>query len=222
MYGLTPRVLQLTSSSGRRKKIRCDGGKPVCRNWIKAGEDCAYKASDTVNNELSAELRRKTDDLSGLKAQVRRLAQMPSAERDSAISELLSNLNGTLPDDTGIPGGEGPEGRHVSELSVDESGDVRPYGATSRFHATPYEAAASKPDSSEEEYHRKWLKSNARFQQSLEDKALQRLQAPEISADIAFDQATMLLDIYWTWQAPLHNCIYRRCRYSHVQDSCAR
>lgn len=200
----------LTRSPGRKKKIRCDGGKPLCRNCTRTADDCAYKASDAVNNELSAELHRKTDELSNLRHRVRTLGQVSGEERDRAISELLRAVN--VPSEpTGACTEERAESNQASELSVDESGHVRPYGATSRFHLRPYEAAVSKPDSGEEEYHRKWLRSNARFQQSWENKALQRLHEPAF-ADITFEQATILLDIYWTWQAPLHNCIYRRCR----------
>lgn len=61
-----------------------------------------------------------------------------------------------------------------------------------------------------EEYHRKWLASNARFQESIEKVALGNLHR---YTDLDIDACTTLLEIYWTWQAPLHNYVYRRCKY---------
>lgn len=60
-----------------------------------------------------------------------------------------------------------------------------------------------------EEYHRKWLASNARFQESIEKVAVNNL---EQYTDVPLDVCSTLLQIYWTWQAPLHNCVYRRCK----------
>ncbi|PLB53497.1 hypothetical protein P170DRAFT_400774 [Aspergillus steynii IBT 23096] len=59
-----------------------------------------------------------------------------------------------------------------------------------------------------EDYHRKWLTSNARFQDSWERMAYANL--PHYT-DVDPSICSSLLEIYWAWQAPLHNCVYRRC-----------
>lgn len=60
-----------------------------------------------------------------------------------------------------------------------------------------------------EEYHRKWLQANSKFQESLENVAIKNL---EQYTDVPLDICNTLLQIYWTWQAPLHSCVYRRCK----------
>lgn len=92
------------------------------------------------------------------------------------------------------------------------------YGATSRFHfaATPGITQDKAQQSNhvappvDEIYHKKWLLSNARFRQKWEKVAYNNL-----SSEFNLDSAAMwdLLKIYWTWQAPLHNCVYRPCQF---------
>lgn len=53
-----------------------------------------------------------------------------------------------------------------------------------------------------------WLKSNSMLQKSWERLAFANVQHdnsidPELSA--------VLLQVYWTWQHPLHHCVYRPC-----------
>ena len=96
------------------------------------------------------------------------------------------------------------------------------YGATSRFH--PLDAndipavRASKLEETEhkasEEYHRKWFASNARFQESFEKLAFSHLAK---YTDVESDVCSTLLQIFWTWQAPLHNYVYRRCELPECQ-----
>ena len=90
------------------------------------------------------------------------------------------------------------------------------FGATSRFHPMPghdhrldTEVEINEPETQEiENYHRKWLYSNARFQGPWE-----RMAHANMSNYTHVDPTicSSLLDVYWSWQAPLHNCVYRRC-----------
>ncbi|OOO06306.1 hypothetical protein OAory_01019670 [Aspergillus oryzae] len=92
------------------------------------------------------------------------------------------------------------------------------FGATSRFHPIPghdhrhdTKAEINEPETQEmENYHRRWLCSNARFQGPWE-----RMAHANMSHYTHVDPniCSSLLDVYWSWQAPLHNCIYRRCFY---------
>lgn len=102
------------------------------------------------------------------------------------------------------------------DLGLDKDRNLEYYGATSRFHvaATPGNSQdrAQQPNRVappvDEAYHKKWLLSNARFRQKWEKVAYNNL-----SSEFNLDSAAMwdLLKIYWTWQAPLHNCVYRPC-----------
>lgn len=113
-----------------------------------------------------------------------------------------------------------------SEITVVEDGSVRLlhlfhtfeqadmfkvayFGATSRFHHEPAENNAAGLDRIDLDFHRKWLTSNARFQSSWETIAYENLaKDPTLDPHVAYT----LLKIYWTWQAPLHNCVYRACK----------
>jgi len=57
--------------------------------------------------------------------------------------------------------------------------------------------------------HSKWLSSNARFQKSWEQMAFAKLDNAEQENALA---SFTLLRIYWTWQAPLYDCVYRNCK----------
>jgi hypothetical protein len=89
------------------------------------------------------------------------------------------------------------------------------FGATSRFHAlsdsrAPMvdEPTSDGPQIQEmQSYHKKWLVSNARFQDSWERMAYSNIQAYTDADPLT---CSSLLKVYWAWQAPLHNYVYRR------------
>jgi hypothetical protein len=91
------------------------------------------------------------------------------------------------------------------------------FGATSRFHALSDSRAlvadapvSDGPQIQEmQSYHKKWLVSNARFQDSWERMAYSNIQA---YTDADSSTCSSLLKVYWAWQAPLHNYVYRRCK----------
>lgn len=62
------------------------------------------------------------------------------------------------------------------------------------------------------------FQTNARFQTSWESLAYARLEHDRL---VDPNTAMTLLNRYWTWQQPLHNWVYRRCRliyYDQVLD----
>ncbi len=58
-----------------------------------------------------------------------------------------------------------------------------------------------------EAYHKKWLHSNARFQESWERTAYTNIHLYTEADPVT---CSNLLKVYWAWQAPLHNYAYRR------------
>ena len=202
------------SAKGRRRKIRCDGQTPECRNCTKSREQCQYKDSSRVNIEESAKLREKESELRALQDRVLRLDDVSDVDRSNAVTELIDAVRNAQRPVSGsfqIQQNLTDSGQ-TNELSVDDTGAVRYYGATSRFHLSPYKDDNLVPETGESEFHRKWLQSNARFQKAWESKALERLRQEQDFNEISAADGAVLLDIYWTWQAPLHNCIYRRCK----------
>ncbi|KAJ5103884.1 fungal-specific transcription factor domain-containing protein [Penicillium argentinense] len=212
----------------RRWKIKCDGKKPNCANCVKAKEICSYRESPGYNTHLVQQLQVSKKRVDDLEAQLRDLASLDHEERDRRLSEIVRDF-----DDLNVversPGqmtelsqsydtDRDPESEDLpygcpAGFSVGEHGKY--YGATSRFH--PLDSSNSRlikmpgtekqEHKASEEYHRKWLASNVRFQESIENVALKNL---DNHADVPLDVCDTPLQIYWTWQAPLHNCVYRR------------
>lgn len=158
-------------------------------------------------------MREKERELRALQDRVLSLTHISDVDRSDAVTELIEAVRDARPPvndsariQQSITGSD-----QTNELSVDDTGAVRYYGATSRFHLSPYKDDDVVPEAGEAEFHRRWLQSNARFQKAWETKALERLRLEENWNGISAEDAAVLLDIYWTWQAPLHNCVYRRC-----------
>lgn len=97
-----------------------------------------------------------------------------------------------------------------AEVGVDEDGAVSFHGPTSRFHVS-YEE--SRPN------HTKAIQQRPKEEQLNELASVARLQRrvwqPLLDAkgqsvdDFPPAVTTKLLKIYWTWQHPLHNCVYK-------------
>ncbi|KAJ5239420.1 hypothetical protein N7468_004039 [Penicillium chermesinum] len=217
----------------RRRKIKCDGKKPNCANCIKAKEICSYKESPSYNAHLVHQLQRSKRRIDELEGQLRDLAGLDSEERDRRLAEISRDFDHLSMADSSPSGmtdliparGGAWHGEFLGGIPIGGATEhaltcqpYKYYGATSRFH--PLEAADSRllkvpgPDSGDhkasEEYHRKWLAANSKFQESLEHVAIKNL---EQYTDVPLDICAVLLQIYWTWQAPLHSCVYRRCFY---------
>ncbi|KAK5735753.1 hypothetical protein LTR17_007925 [Elasticomyces elasticus] len=197
----------------RRRKVRCDGAKPKCNKCVKLNETCVYKATDAFNNELICELRQKDQELERLRKANRQLTQSAGTGATAGLSDVSASFDRPScgPQAAEVDEFDVQDPALTSERSIDENGAVNFYGATSRFHTSPYMETLHEADATEEHYHRKWLKSNARFQSTWEAKSYERLAIEPAAADLSPDSAKTLLQIYWTWQAPLHNCVYRRC-----------
>ncbi|PYI30070.1 hypothetical protein BP00DRAFT_374036 [Aspergillus indologenus CBS 114.80] len=219
----------------RRRKVKCDGRKPACLNCGRSEEICRYKVDSTYQTHLTEELRAQRSRVRELEDEIRRLAGLDVSSRERRLAELVAELDRRRPqddrDNTSAPNSP-PEGTEQqlrstvegicydggAHFSMDNDGRAQFFGATSRFHTFPDNSHVVErlPENKEpehrveEEYHRKWLTSNARFQDSWE-----RLAYSNISEYIDVDPAicVQLLEVYWAWQAPLHNCVYRRCFY---------
>ncbi|KAH8171124.1 fungal specific transcription factor domain-containing protein [Sarocladium implicatum] len=206
----------------RRRKIRCGGEKPRCENCLRFRRACSYtvKSSDEEIARLLLDLERAQARAEKLEGSLRTLAGMNAHERDRSIIQVVESLRGERRDGERSAGSSAARIEEVSprlteldqpELSIDKSGELEYFGATSRFYTQLHNKDGSHPTSNRTsvidiDYHRKWLSSNSRFYVSWRQSAYASLRNdPELTTDAA----SVLLDIYWTWQGPLHNCVYR-------------
>ncbi|CAK7216604.1 hypothetical protein SCUCBS95973_002863 [Sporothrix curviconia] len=205
-------------SACRRRKVRCDAHKPTCRGCVRLGEACVYPtASNASVARLTSALERSEARVATLQETLSRQGQPEAARTAEEPGE---------PGEPGEPREPGQVDTHAETqpasaadkgLVLDEHGTVQYYGATSRFHlALPPQAGPGglggvppvpPPD---EAYHRRWLLSNARFQAVWDRAVLANLRALTHDVIRAETGGAVLLDIFWTWQAPLHNYMYRR------------
>ncbi|KAB8272684.1 fungal-specific transcription factor domain-containing protein [Aspergillus minisclerotigenes] len=220
----------------RRRKVKCDGRWPTCVNCARLKETCSYKEKTAYTVRLTEALRSEQARVQELQKNIRELAAMDNARRDIRLADLVSqlDLNGQEPvelaQSTDVrPSSTDREAQDRypaddisndvdTQFSIDTEGRQHYFGATSRFHPIPghdhrhdTKAEINEPETQEmENYHRRWLCSNARFQGPWE-----RMAHANMSHYTHVDPniCSSLLNVYWSWQAPLHNCIYRRCFY---------
>ena len=107
------------------------------------------------------------------------------------------------------------------QVGIGEDGAVIYNGPTSRFHAGPVEecdegdgSSGNRPNPVDQSGLRASHAQTLRSQYDL----LDSVWAPLIAAKPALEGTGLdaelimaLLDIYWTWLHPLHNCVYRPC-----------
>lgn len=119
----------------RRKKIRCDGEKPQCRNCAKCDESCAYKSNEVLVASLYDDLEKLRRRVHELEDTVRRLTLNHDGGCD--CERLLSTVIGgpyhQSPPDTlgstsifdGDSAHNSPASLRQAEPGVDEHGEVQ-------------------------------------------------------------------------------------------------
>ncbi|KAL4928304.1 uncharacterized protein BDV17DRAFT_291794 [Aspergillus undulatus] len=218
-----------------RRKVKCDGRRPRCVNCTRSNETCHYRDESAFVVRLMEDLEVNKGRVQELEDNIEELSTLESAARDRRLAELVAQLRQRSrphsPNDTREtePSDPSPalieDERQSLSYEVSLAGDVQYsigingapqyFGATSRFHSladnrtSAGSSVAEKPSEAKEmeAYHSEWLTSNARFPQSWERLAHANIQQyTAIDPDICSN----LLQVYWAWQAPLHNCVYRR------------
>ncbi|EED19198.1 CHA4 activatory protein, putative [Talaromyces stipitatus ATCC 10500] len=213
--------------SCRRKKIKCDGSKPICINCNKSKESCVYRDNPAFVGYLAEELRKSKIRVQELETVIKELLILDSESRHLRIAALVSEMerqrsSPSPGSSTLLESDESHAKLSVSyggsvEYNIDENGRQQYFGATSRFHTLSeasehlenvLDTTTEQEYSDIEEYHRKWHLSNSRWQASWEKQAHDNI--PKYT-DVDASLCSQLLDVYWTWQGPLHNYVYRRC-----------
>ncbi|RAH53130.1 CHA4 activatory protein [Aspergillus piperis CBS 112811] len=225
----------------RQRKVKCDGRKPTCKNCARSNSSCYYKNDSTAALHMAGELHTKEARIRELEDRVRELTATETGAHDSRPASSSSQPQPqpdmpalTAPTQTTTTG---PVALSVLPLPVPPEAHTEPadqeryegdniiitntdgkqyFGATSRFrglsdHKEVHDGQTQKKESevrATELYHRRWLSSNARFQASWERTAYENIpRYTDVDPTICIN----LLEVYWAWQAPLHNCVYRRC-----------
>jgi hypothetical protein len=104
----------------RRKKIRCDGGRPECHNCAKAQETCGYAQSST-----DVQLRRAQTRIRTLEERLRTLSVSSAEERSRLQSQLEASTS--LGSEEASAGTESHEELFWSQVGVGDDGAVSVY-----------------------------------------------------------------------------------------------
>lgn len=137
--GSEPRRYGFSCSVCRRKKVRCDGGRPFCRNCSKSGVECIYKP-ESGDLRLLQQLQRANKRILELEEQAKKLAS-PEGKITISLTESETSPNpDLLSSDTSK---ETTPARHLqadeedvrenafAKLGVDENGEVKSLLSTS-------------------------------------------------------------------------------------------
>ncbi|RDL34695.1 Uncharacterized protein BP5553_07823 [Venustampulla echinocandica] len=206
-------------SNCRRKKVRCGGEKPSCSNCTGSlQETCRYQHQRAVEMQL----KQAQEKIILLQKQLD--GALPHRIADNSITEPVTRALERPPYPyTGDSEASNQESRSRedleifwSQVSLGDEGSPTYHGSTSRFHLEVDKAnvkrLAGKPKESSEVARLAdlpTLRSNAELLRRVwEPLAYAGLQEHE---GISPAMGSTLLKIYWTWQHPLHNCVYRPC-----------
>jgi hypothetical protein len=197
----------------KRRKTRCGGERPTCRRCARAHETCHYPQHIPYAEERLKQAQARIKDLeTALDAATSAPSvsqPAPASVHDHHISATSSLTQDAQPD------AAGQLDESISpHVGLDESGHVTYHGSTSRFHASPiaHPQPASSADLRASLYarHKPALQSNVELLRHVWQPLLQTQTEAELGLPPGL--ANTLLEIYWTWQHPLHNCVYKPCK----------
>lgn len=101
-------------------------------------------------------------------------------------------------------------------IARDEHGTITYHGPTSRFHAETISDASLESATGLRESlyrsHAQAFENNTELMRHVWEPMLKTKTEQELG--VPPEVVKELLDVYWIWQHPLHNCVYKPCQYS--------
>jgi hypothetical protein len=129
--GSDPRRYGFSCSVCRRRKVRCDGARPVCRNCAKSGVECNYKP-ESGDLRLLQQIQRANRRVLELEEQVKKLSlsgenrtgSLPEGETSSTSHIPSNNLVERIPGRDAQSDEENVQEGAFATSGVDENGEV--------------------------------------------------------------------------------------------------
>lgn len=208
-------------ASCKTRKVKCNGDHPICSACRRSGHQCVWPDETTAERQLreaNAHIRRleatvrqrdKSEDRGDHGQERPSTSTGSSARRLTGQSTSPEGINHETTPATINTDGHTDSGTQIwFQVGLGEDGAVVYNGPTSRFHAGAIEENNLDDIVGSDRSHVETLKS----QYSLMDSVWTPLAVVKSSMDgtgISNEVGMALLDIYWTWLHPLHNCVYR-------------
>ena len=217
----------------KARKVKCSGNQPTCRACERTGEECVWPSQGTTETRLrnaNARIRELEASISSGPQHSQGLESNGIHTEQADVSPLRSRTQASLtsgpsPNITDVTSpGDGTQPPSSTELwfqvGIGEDGAIVYNGPTSRFHAGALEETNGGNPGEVVDNHTPSISDGKRAAQietlrsqiSLMDSVWMPLieSRPMISGtNVDTKTGTALLDIYWTWLHPLHNCVYR-------------
>ncbi|KAM5354131.1 hypothetical protein ACJ41O_000781 [Fusarium nematophilum] len=223
-------------TSCKSRKVKCSGDQPVCRACERSGEDCAWPSQDSAESRLrhaNARIRRLEASLKGGSHPhgsgpgVARVDIQSSPRPAPGRSVYANSVSTTSPAaSASSPATDVAYPSSATEIwfqvGIGEDGAVVYNGPTSRFHAGSLDDTSGGSAGGSADPQAQFVSGakraaqveTLRSQYSLMDSVwLPLIEAKPVMNGTGIDTRVgmALLDIYWTWLHPLHNCVYRPC-----------
>ncbi|KAF2021660.1 hypothetical protein BU24DRAFT_417299 [Aaosphaeria arxii CBS 175.79] len=203
-------------SNCKSRKTKCSGEQPSCSACRRSGIECTWP-----NPPANAQLQQANTRIQELE----RALQERSAPASGNLASTSDGSGLSPTNDVLSPASRAAQASGASlwsQVGVGDDGTVTYNGPTSRFHVGPLEESAvnslqqrfvrpqTPPALSQARRasHIEALQSQYRLLDSVYPSLVE--SSPQLK-DLGLDGDTCiaLLDIYWTWLQPLHNCVYR-------------
>jgi len=219
----------------KARKVKCSGDQPICRSCRRSGVPCVWQTRSSAESRLqdaNAQIQILEAALQTTSASPPRPGTVDGNVNPVVDASVTASatVTGAPPPSTATSSPlDVPYATPVPapspwfQVGVGDDGAVTYNGPTSRFHAGPLEENATSEvghEKSRERAHPSVQRAShidaLRTQYDLIDTVWMPLieSKPMLeSFGVGTDICMALLDIYWTWLQPLHNCVYRPSEY---------
>jgi hypothetical protein len=205
----------------KSRKVKCSGEQPVCSACRRCGAACTWQTSYTETR-----LEHATERIHQLE---QALIQVEANPRDSQprLGDATNSGPETQVSPLSVEVQPSPSSAHLGtgaslwyQIGRGEDGTVIYNGPTSRFHVESLEDDPAEDASPQREEPPDGARAarRAAYVEALASQydLLENVCTTLIPVKLGFEKLQLdinmcmtLLDIYWTWLQPLHNCVYR-------------
>ncbi|KAI5456072.1 fungal-specific transcription factor domain-containing protein [Mariannaea sp. PMI_226] len=194
----------------KARKVKCSGEQPICQNCRRSGDDCTWPSQTSTESRLRSANAR----IRNLEASIRQSTQKSSEfPRTEAVStQQVSEISPAITNDETSPATSHALSSSATSLwfqvGIGEDGSITYNGPTSRFHAGSLKEVSGSDGSDSNSSQLDALRSQYVLMDSIW-MPLINAQPFMRGTGVATETGLALLDIYWTWLHPLHNCVYK-------------
>ncbi|CAH0020162.1 unnamed protein product [Clonostachys rhizophaga] len=194
----------------KARKVRCSGDQPVCQNCQRFGDSCHWPSQSSTQSQLRDANSRIRDLEASIRDSMASSQRQEEGVQSANTAPTTSERRCPMMSNSGPTPSASPEDARTNsslwfQVGIGQDGSLTYNGPTSRFHAgTLNEGVGNERQDSDQDI--------LAAQYSVIDSVWMPLifsQPVMRGAGVSREIGMALLDIYWTWLHPLHNCVYK-------------